>query len=169
VPSTPSASTSTSHRPLASFNTPASMSARAQHACLLQRTADDSGSPVHLGSALQTLDAHTKAGSETACRGRDGSRGGRCSSCKGGLARRHWRQCRHVTHLSLNKIDRAYTYLTRDGCAVDSIRIHLNQPSSACFVQHTCINVSTSTACLPAATHRRWRQLSLEWQHCSTL
>jgi hypothetical protein len=38
---------------------------------------------------------------------------------------------------------------------LDSIRIHLNQPSPACFIQHTCINVSTSTACLPAATYRR--------------
>jgi hypothetical protein len=89
-----SASTSTGHRPLASFNTPASRSTRAQHACLLQRTADDARSPVHLGSALQALDAHTRAGSETASRGRDGDKGSRCSSCKGGLAQRHWRRRR---------------------------------------------------------------------------
>ena len=90
----PSASTSTGHRPLASFNTPASMSTRAHHACLLQHTADDARSPVHLGSALQALDAHTRAGSEKACRGRDGGRGSTRSSCKCGLARRHWRRRR---------------------------------------------------------------------------
>ena len=75
-------------------------------------------------------------------------------------ARTQWQRRvaeRHTaaTHLSLNKIDGAYTYLTRDGCAIDSIGIHFNQPSPACFIQHTCINVNTSTACLPAATYRR--------------
>ncbi len=87
VPMTPSASISTDHRPLASFNTPASMSTTAQHACLLQPTADDAGSPVYFGSALQALDAHTRAGSETACRGRDWGWGSRHSSCKDMLVR----------------------------------------------------------------------------------
>jgi hypothetical protein len=52
APIASSASTSTSHRPLASFIAPASMSIRAQHARLLQRTVDAARFPDHFRSPL---------------------------------------------------------------------------------------------------------------------
>ncbi len=64
-------------------------------------------------------------------------------------------ECAAATHLSLNKIDGADSYVRKDGCGVDTICIQLDIPSPACLIERTCIKVNNCTACSLAATYRR--------------